>query len=277
MALTADPSPARDSAGICNDGTVTYPAPASPAPPSPPPAPAQPAGASTGLGVSSLVVGIVAVIAGWVPVLGLILGIVAVILGGISLAKRRARGFSISGIILGAVAALISLAVTIFLIVGFATFERGLFEGTTDPPSPSPSAQPLSEEELSEFVDVDDATLAEIMNDPATYAEMTLIIYGSFGEPLILAGPDGEELCLMEFTPSATPEGTPGEQPFERRAAAIADGTLYECAMIDEFVSPGAGALSSKKMWVIVAGTTLPKDGDDGESDLVIFGVAQIE
>lgn len=244
------------------------------------PAPAPQPRASTTLGVISLVLGIIAFLTGWVPGLGLVLGVAAIVLGSVSLRKRRAKGFSITGIILGSIATLVSIGVTIFLVVGLANWEATRSAPLEEIPEPAPTAEPLTAEEMSEFKEVDDATLAQILDDPSSHEEEMLIIYGSMGSPLVLEGPDGEELCLMAFSPSATAEPSPDDDPFfGKQAIGIAEGTLHECAMLDSFVFPDAAALSAKKkMWVVVSGQTLLHGpSDDKAEDLALFIVAQTE
>lgn len=235
--------------------------------------------ASNTLGIISLVLGIIAFLTGWVPVLGLILGIGAIVLGALALAKRQNKGFSITGLVLGGVAALISIGATIFVITGVANWNAEFGGPAVETVEPAPSAEPLTAEDLSQFKEVDDATLAQILDDPAPHAEELLIIYGSMGQPLLKEGADGEELCLMSFSPSATEETNTEDDPFEKLAAGIAEGNLYECSMIEDFVTPDAASLSGKKrMWVVVLGTTTPVEGSGGETvQLPVFLVVQTE
>jgi hypothetical protein len=60
-----------------------------------------------------LLVGIGAFLTGLVPVLGLLVGIAAIVLGILALRKLQSRGMAITGIALGGVAIVASLAVTI--------------------------------------------------------------------------------------------------------------------------------------------------------------------
>lgn len=85
------------------------------------PAAHQPATAPTnGLAVAAFVVGLIAFSVGWVAVLGFLLGLTAVILGVIAMKKPTGKGFSITGIATGAVAALTSILFTIFWIIALA-------------------------------------------------------------------------------------------------------------------------------------------------------------
>lgn len=71
-----------------------------------------PAKKPAGLAIAALVVGIVAFLTGIVPVVGAIIGLAAITLGIFALAKRQSKGFGITGIALGAVALISSVAVT---------------------------------------------------------------------------------------------------------------------------------------------------------------------
>jgi len=83
-----------------------------------PETPAAPAHVGNGLGVASLVTGIVAFVFGWVPFFGFAAGVVAVILGIIALKKAAgAKGFSIAGIITGGIGVLWSLIVTVIFFI----------------------------------------------------------------------------------------------------------------------------------------------------------------
>lgn len=99
---------------------MTVPDPVQSAPPSPqyplPPS-AQPSSRPVGLAIAALIVGIVAFLSGWVPVLGLLAGGVSVALGAIALAKKQSAGMAITGLILGGLAFLTSLVTTIIMIV----------------------------------------------------------------------------------------------------------------------------------------------------------------
>jgi len=75
----------------------------------------------TGLGIAALIVGIVAFLTGWAAVWGLLAGATAVVLGVVALKKSKAnKGFGITGIILGGVAALTSVVFTIIWIFALA-------------------------------------------------------------------------------------------------------------------------------------------------------------
>lgn len=78
------------------------------------PQPASPAG---GIAIAALVVGIVAFVLGWVPILGLVIAVVGIILGIVTVRKPQRKGFGWAAIGLSALAALTSIATTIFFLV----------------------------------------------------------------------------------------------------------------------------------------------------------------
>jgi len=77
--------------------------------------------ASQGLAITALVLGVIALITGWIPVWAILLGVIAVILGSIAIAKRQPKGMAIGGIVTGVIGALFSLG--ILLIAIFAISE----------------------------------------------------------------------------------------------------------------------------------------------------------
>lgn len=94
----------------------TQPGPAPASTPTPPPTSHK---ASNGLATTALVVGIVAFCVGWTGPFGLLLAIVAVIFGIIALVKKQSKGMGITGIVLGGLALVTALIVT---MVGVAIF-----------------------------------------------------------------------------------------------------------------------------------------------------------
>lgn len=66
-----------------------------------------------GLAISALVVGIVGFLMGLIPVAGALVGVAAVILGAIALSKKQPKAFALTGLILGACAALASISTTV--------------------------------------------------------------------------------------------------------------------------------------------------------------------
>jgi hypothetical protein len=65
-----------------------------------------------GLALAALLVGIGALLFGFVPVFGALVGIAAVVLGTLALRKRQSKGMAITGLVLGAIAALVSIGMT---------------------------------------------------------------------------------------------------------------------------------------------------------------------
>ncbi len=83
---------------------------------------------NNGLAVAALVVGIIALLFGWVVFFGLILGIVAIVLGIIGLKKPEGKGMAIAGIVTGSIASLINLLVIIVVVAGVALFGNAAVE-----------------------------------------------------------------------------------------------------------------------------------------------------
>lgn len=67
---------------------------------------------SNGLAITALVVGIVAFCLGWTGPLGLVLAVVAVIFGIMALVKKQSKGMGIAGLVLGGLALIFALIMT---------------------------------------------------------------------------------------------------------------------------------------------------------------------
>lgn len=80
---------------------------------------------SNGLAIAALIVGIAAVLSGWVPFWGFVVGVAAIILGIIGLKKSGQKGMSIAGIITGAIGALWSLVISVIVIMSLVTLSVG--------------------------------------------------------------------------------------------------------------------------------------------------------
>jgi hypothetical protein len=78
---------------------------------------------SNGLAVASFVLGVVAIVLAWIPVLDCVLAAPAVILGGLSIARANhtpgmTKGLAIAGVVLGAISIVVTFVVfAIFLAV----------------------------------------------------------------------------------------------------------------------------------------------------------------
>lgn len=105
---TPAPVPETASTPITPTSPASVPTPATTAPP---------AGQTNGLAIAALVVGIVAVVSGWIPFWGLLVGATAVVLGILGLKKATGKGMAIAGIITGALGALWGLVVVVFFII----------------------------------------------------------------------------------------------------------------------------------------------------------------
>jgi hypothetical protein len=98
-----------------------------------------PPASNSGLAIASLVLGILACLGSFTPLLNIgaiLLGIIAVVLGLIGLKKPATKGKSIAGIILGSVAVLISIA--IFALIGAAA------NGAANKTDAAPAIPPLT-------------------------------------------------------------------------------------------------------------------------------------
>lgn len=208
-------------------------------------APAAPPKAPRGLAIASLVVGIVAFLAGLVPVLGVILGIAAATIGIIALVKKQPRGLSITGVALGAVAVIASIAMTIGLITVAANSSRPAASNTnraSSTPAPTAEATEVPSEEpeevappapsapdLATFAPTDDRTWALIAKDPDAHAGTNLILYGTITQFDSATG-----RCAMLISTAATQQEMSFD--YEQSVMAVSGDWDAVCPTFDPLV-----------------------------------------
>ena len=151
------------------------PAPASapePAPAYGAPAHAAPSNEGQGLGVASLVLGILGVLTAWIPIIGLVAWIFAplgLIFGFISLGKPAAKGLAIGGLITSGIA----LAICILWIVGLgALVNQAQRDGLLDeiPAATAPATTP-ADPSATESTSADAASSADATADTGPGAD----------------------------------------------------------------------------------------------------------
>lgn len=137
------------------------PAPENTQPPAQPPVqPPIPAGPANGLAIAALVVGIVAVISGWIPFWGLLVGATAIVLGILGLKKATGKGMAIAGIITGGLGALWGLLITVGFIIALTlgtsavnTANQALKEQASDSQALIDSKKDFAKGETAQFGD----------------------------------------------------------------------------------------------------------------------------
>lgn len=87
-----------------------------------------------GLAIAALIVGIVAFLSGWVPIVGLVIAIVGIVLGILAVRQPRGKGLGITGIILSGLAALtgIVMLVITFVLIPSAANNAQVFGDDAD-------------------------------------------------------------------------------------------------------------------------------------------------
>lgn len=207
-----------------------------------------------GLAIAALVVGIVAFLAGWVPVLGLILGAVAALLGIIALAKKQPKGLGVTGLVLGAIAVIVSLAMTI----GFSTFLASrdpeprpvASSAPVESPAPADTGEeaeaPVEEQpappaiDLAAFQTLEDRDFALIAKDPDSYSGQNIILYGS-----IMQFDSATGRCAMIISTAATQKEMSFD--YEQNVMAVSGDENTECPVFDPLVEN-----DHVKLWVTI-------------------------
>ena len=80
----------------------------------------------TGFAVAALVLGISGLLFFWIPFIGVIVALAGIVLGIIALNKKQSSGLSIGGIVCGAIALLLSIIVTIFIVLVVAVVSEDI-------------------------------------------------------------------------------------------------------------------------------------------------------
>jgi hypothetical protein len=100
---------------------------------------------TNGIAIAAMIIGIIALLISWIPILGVLAGVLALVLGFVGRSKANKSpavgggGAAITGIVTGILATLISIAVTIALFAfgstfmgSFESYERCIAEGGTE-------------------------------------------------------------------------------------------------------------------------------------------------
>ncbi len=147
--------------------------------PTAPPADATPPKRSNPLGLTALIVGIVAILGCAIPIVNFVsifLGAVALILGIIGLiVKNRARGLAIAGSILGAIALIVGITTAAVYATAADSISKAL---ETSAPSPSSAAAAPTNEADSEPSESSDAARTvryEVTSDGQTLSSVTYL------------------------------------------------------------------------------------------------------
>jgi len=200
-----------------------------------------PSGPSTrqGIATTALVLGIIALLSGWIPTWGVVIGVTTIILAVVALAKKQSKGMAISGLVMGVVGAIESIAVIVAILVAANNVIDDDFYHMTLPP------------------DYDDSpvTLGTVPSDGLYITEQ------AFGEEpgdqnvwwyvVYLENPQDVTLAPTEITVDAL----------------AADGTVLESSWAYQTVAPGNSAIVGN-FWDIgdatVDAITVTGPGPDG-------------
>lgn len=74
----------------------------------------------SGKGLAGFILGIISVCLCWIPFLGLILSVIAIILSGLGMRAEK-RGFAIAGLVLGIIALIPAVIISLVFVVVIAT------------------------------------------------------------------------------------------------------------------------------------------------------------
>jgi hypothetical protein len=225
--------------------------------------------ASKGLGIAALVLGIVAFVFSWIPILGLLIALSAVVLGILALVKRQPKGFSITGMSLGAFALISALVFTssFFAFVGTSTSSIESSQSSSEEQSPeeaAPEAESVAPD-LTTFGELDERTLALIAKDPAAYEATNAIVYGKITQYDSFTG-----RCSMRLNLGHTVMENSYE--YEHNTLAFSGDGDAICPVLDPLVQDDI-----VKLWVTVSGAYSYETTIGGTATAILVEVWQAE
>ncbi|HCS61220.1 MAG TPA: hypothetical protein DIW46_07470 [Microbacterium sp.] len=130
-------------------------------------APIAPGPGVGGLAIAALIVGIVAFVTGWIPIVGLVFAVVGIVLGILAVRKPRGKGFGITALILSGLAAITGIIMLIFL-VAFVPNEINQSQGGGESYD-----QPFTDSDDDGSLTEDDSTSADSDFDEAMYSAVS--------------------------------------------------------------------------------------------------------
>ena len=215
--------------------------------------PRSPTPATKGLALSALIVGIVAFLTGLLPIIGALIGVAAIILGIIALARKQSKALSVTGLVLGAVALVVSVVMTI----GLAAFtsnqpqaaptrspiptESAETEDSVPSAEPSPVPAPVRETpDLASFTEIDDRNWALIAKDPDSHVGTSIILYGN-----IMQFDSATGNCAMLVSTAGTQKEYSYE--YEQNTMAVSGDGDRDCPAFEPLVEG-----DNVKLWVTV-------------------------
>ena len=137
-----------------------------------------------GFAITALVMGIVSFVLGWTGVLGLVLAIIAVLFGVLGLVKHQNKVMSIFGVVLGGLALLTALFVTlVFTLAIFSSANENTNSGSSSNSSSWDAAEAytkvqtgMSKSEVEDAINKTDGDCSEYSSD--TFGKSETCTYG---------------------------------------------------------------------------------------------------
>lgn len=233
-----------------------------------------------GLAIAALIVGIVAFFTGLFPVVGIVLGIAAIVLGILTLVRKQTKGLGITAIVLGGIAAIVSVIMTI----SFSAFTANLPQSTPDPnpvatesadavePEPEPTTESTPEPppapvtpDLATFTETDDRNWALIAKDPDSHAGTNLILYGS-----IMQFDSATGRCAMIIKTAATQKDV--SYDYEQNVLGVSGDGDTTCPVFDPLVQD-----DHVKIWATVVSSFSYDTQIGGNTTVPMIEVWQVE
>lgn len=196
---------------------------------------------SQAFAIVSLVTGIVAFLFGWTALFGFIVGAAAVIFGILGLQRKRPKGLTVTGLVLGAIGAFTSLIATVVLFVGISlagSAQPVVSQNDTTTDSSTPTPVPASPEAAEGS-----------RENPLPFG--TSISNSNWDIKLLAFNPDGNAAVLAAN--QFNPDPAPGKQyvVIELEAAYKGSGEGYSGQVQVDYVSGSGEIVSSWDSFVV--------------------------
>ena len=180
---------------------------------------------TNGLAITALILGIIAILSGWVIVFGLLVGAAAIVLGILGMKKPGGKGMSITGIITGSIGALTSLIVTALFFIALAAGGAALGQGAA-------ISQALDQQYASEQAQIDakkDFAKGETAAFGSFEVKVNSVERGYVPEESYYAAGDDEEYVLVNVSVTNKSDESDSFSSYDLalNADGIAEGSYF--------------------------------------------------
>jgi disulfide bond formation protein DsbB len=224
------------------------------------------------------VLGLLALVVGWVPIVGVLLGLAALVVAIVALVRRQRKAFAIAGLVTGVIGLLVGVAVTIgsfWIVANDDSLVASIAEPTAAPSlvGADEEREPASagadgEADLSTFGTLDESGFAALTADPGAHYGEGYVLYGEVQQFDEATG----DCQLMINVDDSQQQGWEGYGEYAMAFAASSVSMTEGCP---EFA--GVTELAHLKIWARVLGVNTIEFDDGTADDVLTLEVSQVE